>query len=726
MYDISIIIPTYNVENLINEALNSIANQTFKGSIEIIVIDDCSTDGTIKMVEEFQRNFDAFSIKLLIQEKNMRQGTARNKGVNFANGKYIFFLDGDDFLNKKTLEHMFNKAEKENCDFVLCDWVFYYQNKGLVYTNNDLFLTNEILIGSDCERLLEANTYFTVNKLYKRSFLLENKIEYGEGYIYEDFEFYMEVAQKANKISIIHNPYYRVRVNPNSTTQSNRNTTLHIDSLILAITNTLKKFEPRNEHSYYHLYRYLIKKTMEYLHYRAPLGHKRKVLKKVLKLLNDKSVNYAIPSDIPPLFHFYFKRKYVQNFKIEKIIATDFLHRMKVLNFSFKLVSHSRNYFSKGVKLIKRKVKNKFKLKSVFTQSLAEKDMILFLGFDFKYVGNSKYLFDFIVKNNKENNRIYFVTSDKNVPEKYRIEPNSNRFYLLLKKSKVVIAESWIPLDFEKQRNQKWIQLWHGTPFKKMLFDSHETYISSFYPNHKRNKHADIIRWDFLLADSLIAKEKFASSFLLEEEKILPYGYPRVQWLRDNKNNLELLKKIKNDLGILPNQKVILYVPTWRDYNFKTPIADFSHILDLNKLSDSLGEDYIIINKGHSFINNLINSNKVINFPSNMDVQPLILISDIIISDYSSIIFDAMAIDKPFYLYVNDFDKYINARGIYEDMSEKLSTFYVNEEVDLINKLVNISSYPHSAFNSLKDEYTSSFVSNSYDLIYQKIKLIQE
>src|SRR5690606_13421519 len=337
-YDISVIVPTYNVENFITESLSSVINQKFNGKVELIVIDDCSTDNTHNVVNEIKDANPGFPLKILLQEKNMRQGTARNRGVQEAKGKYIFFLDGDDFLDLDALQSMFNKAEQYSCDFVLCDWAYHYEDKGTVYVNNDLFLFQEVLRGEEVEALYEANTYFSVNKLYSADFLRKNNIKYGEGYIYEDFEFYVEVAQKANTVAVVSNPYYRVRVNQYSTTKTNSNSTIHVESLLLAIKNTLAKFDPRSDYAYYHVYKYLIRKSLSYLDDRAPRGYKRKTLKKVLELLNNKNRNYPVPGKLVPLYHFFFRRKYVQNGKSNKILLIWRLYRARILTPAFSLV----------------------------------------------------------------------------------------------------------------------------------------------------------------------------------------------------------------------------------------------------------------------------------------------------------------------------------------------------------------------------------------------------
>lgn len=719
-FDVTVVIPTFNAENFILEALSSVTSQSFNGTVEIIVIDDCSKDSTLELVNEFSSVHKDKFIKVLRQPKNMRQGTARNKGIMEANGNYILFLDADDFLDEDTITKLFEKAEKEKCDFVICDWAYYYEEHGLVYVNNEDFLFQDLLIGKEIESLYKANTYFSVNKLYRRSFLLEHNIKYGEGYIYEDFEFYIQVAQYAQVVGVIQNPFYRVRVNNLSTTKTNSKSTLHVESLIKAINNSLKKFNPRGEYSYYHVYKYLIRKSLQYLEYRAPKSYKRKSLKKVLVLLNNKKRDFIVPKKVVPLYHFLFRRKYVQESRVSMILLVWWLHSRGKLNPIFSVL-HKLKWTilnSKiGSKL--RKKRRKKKIESFYERPI-DKNMILFLGFDYRYVGNSKYFFDYLKEKNYCN--VYFVTKDKRVPLENRITPRSLKFYEKLSQAYIVIFESWVPLSFKKREESKWIQLWHGTPFKKLLFDSHEYFISSFNRNHKRNKQKDIRRWDYLLSDSIGGLQKLSSSFAIDKSRILNYGYPRVQWLINNKMNVELQEKIKRSISIPNNKKIVLYVPTWRDYNYKSNNPDLSYLMDMDQLVQGLGEDYIIIYKDHSMGLKKRYENVVI--PNEeVEIQELILISDIVISDYSSIIFDALSIDIPFYLYINDFDKYETARGVYSDMDDLFSIFYVKREDKLSKKILEISeTYPNKEYKYVKELYSNTVIKDSNKLLENKIR----
>ena len=108
MPKISIIIPVYNVENYIKQALDSVVNQTFK-DIEIICINDCTPDKSFEIVKEYAKNDDRFV--LIEQETNQGQGVARNIGIEKASGEYIMFLDPDDWFALNACELTYNQTK---------------------------------------------------------------------------------------------------------------------------------------------------------------------------------------------------------------------------------------------------------------------------------------------------------------------------------------------------------------------------------------------------------------------------------------------------------------------------------------------------------------------------------------------------------------------------------------------------------------------------------------
>ena len=253
----------------------------------------------------------------------------------------------------------------------------------------------------------------------------------------------------------------------------------------------------------------------------------------------------------------------------------------------------------KVIYLFKKKTRNLNIEQWKKTRGVRKKDIILFMGFDYRYTGNSRYLFEQIIKERTDN--VFFATENELVDEEHRIKPESEEFYNIFYSARIVIFESWIPNKLKKTPAAVWIQLWHGTPLKKMLYDSEEAEIISVKKNHKIQKFNDIKRWNYLLTDNENINKYFERAFLIPQHRILPLGYPRVEYLIDNKNDLELKREIKNKANLPLDKKIVTYLPTWRDYNYgEKEDFELDYFLESDKLQSLLGSEYIIVSKNHS------------------------------------------------------------------------------------------------------------------------------
>ncbi|MDO4379127.1 MAG: glycosyltransferase family 2 protein [Erysipelotrichia bacterium] len=121
MNKVSIIVPVYKVEPYILRCVDSLVNQTYK-NIEIILVDDGSPDNSIDLVKE---NYNDERI-VIVRQSNQGSGQARNNGIKRAVGQYLFFVDGDDFIEENTLELMINRLEEDNSSLVICDYYKYF------------------------------------------------------------------------------------------------------------------------------------------------------------------------------------------------------------------------------------------------------------------------------------------------------------------------------------------------------------------------------------------------------------------------------------------------------------------------------------------------------------------------------------------------------------------------------------------------------------------------
>lgn len=697
---ITVIIPTYNSSSYIECCINSILNQTYQ-NFEIIVIDDGSLDNTIEVVKGIKNN----KIKIIELDNNHGQGYARNLALKYATGDYVMFLDSDDFIESVTFEVALKRILEDKSDFVYFDWKYYKEsNERYQYVSKEEFFDKKYLENNECKQLLKIQHYFTVNKLYDRRFLIDNNILYGEHYIYEDVIFWVRVVMNARKVSIIHSPLYNVRINRASTTKTNYNTNKHVYGFLKAFDEGIQLFDNGSMEKYWFL-NYMFKKFLLYYSSRTPKRLKKYFASEFYMRIYKYNINMLLS-----------RTRYNRLAISMKIFAS-------ISRFGLFLSMYGmKKYYKRSIafgKKIKSKIKTIFKKNINLECYKSTKDrlkkQILFMGFDYRYTGSSRYLFEEMLKNKTDD--VYFVTEEELVDADKRIIPNSLEFYEKLYSSKIVIFESWIPNKIYKPKDAIWINLWHGTPLKKMLFDSNEEEIIKVKPNHKKEKFNAISKIDYLLTDNEYVKKYFKTSFLIPDSKILSYGYPRVKFLLENKNNELLKESIRKKLNISNYKKIVLYLPTWRDYNYNVDDdeCDFSYLLDREKLMSFLGSEYVVVSKDHAFLRKA----KDVTL-TDIETQELLLVSDYVVSDYSSVMFDAFALDIPVCLIVKDYEKYSQSRGVYSDIWNDLEPFAVKDE-EMLAMLIKDYCFVNE-LKKVKEKYCYRSCGNLIEFIDEKLK----
>ena len=210
---VSLIVPVYNVEKYISKCLDSLVNQTLD-DIEIIVVNDGTKDNSQKIIDEYVKKYPN-KIKSYIK-KNGGLSDARNYGIKRATGEYIGFVDSGDYVDLKLFEEMYKEATKNNCDVVGCPLKYIYVDKEIC-NGIKLDLLNKSVMESP-NILLDLKSY-APNKIYRRSFWLENKFTFPIQY-FEDSALIYNVLLKANKIGGIDTSlYYYNKTNESSITK---------------------------------------------------------------------------------------------------------------------------------------------------------------------------------------------------------------------------------------------------------------------------------------------------------------------------------------------------------------------------------------------------------------------------------------------------------------------------------------------------------------------------
>ena len=246
MIKVSIIVPMYNVENYIQECIESIINQSLK-EIEIIVVNDGSTDNSIKKLECIKDN----RIKI-INKQNGGLSSARNEGLKVANGQYLIFIDSDDFLiSDDCLEEMYNNILNNKLDILSSNAKLYYKdnnkyiktNKGLTYTENKVMSIDEFIEKSQNCDIAPACFY-----MYRTKFLKDNNLLFKEGIYHEDELFTYRSLLRTKKIYVSNDYFYAYRQRDGSITNSKNNVKRGEDliNICLELDKDFEKIENKN------------------------------------------------------------------------------------------------------------------------------------------------------------------------------------------------------------------------------------------------------------------------------------------------------------------------------------------------------------------------------------------------------------------------------------------------------------------------------------------------
>ncbi len=310
------------------------------------------------------------------------------------------------------------------------------------------------------------------------------------------------------------------------------------------------------------------------------------------------------------------------------------------------------------------------------------------------FAGNSKVLFLYISKNSKYH--CVWITGSEKVfndlkKQNYQVVLNKN----LIQTIKILKAAKYIFIthgfgdiffiDFSP--GSKLIHLGHGISFKKGGHDL----TDSFMPFTEKVMNKKLVESMSLLIDSSEeTKRHKMTRFGLKSNKVVVTGYPRNDILANHTKKLEY--EIKSRLNIDRNNEVILYAPTFRDYEYKIPLNE-KFLKNLDKFL--IKENKVLIYKPHPFTEDIDLSlyKKIISMKRNIDIMDLLIIADVLITDYSSVFYDYLLTLRPIIFFADDLERYIKVRDFYYDYKSFVPGPFVTSGDDLINKLKTINDW---------------------------------
>ena len=703
---ISVIVPFQKGVHYLKDCLESLAEQTLKDFEVILVYNHTSEGDAIEaVVTPFQ---SLLNLKTFTCEK---EGVAavRNFAMTKASGDYIYFLDSDDYINENTLELLMQEAKTCDADFaygsLIQTWLQKKSYRGLEKEEKedvacsaaetmdveDLVGTREV---SDEERPilyhfftpeLCLDSISTLNILIKKSVATKYAFD-EESTLFADLSFVMHLLTGDAKSAFVPAACYMKRshndpVNYRAICQyEGKEKMTELFAAYNRMIGDLPVDHIATIGMHYQLLSYI---TLDMM-----LRYDEKVDKRFRTTYYDemcKAIAAMDPSVLKSM-NGYVKRMGKALGKKNRFAVNWNIFWHQVVR-KTDMMFHKKNYFKT------------FFYKN-FTKLSMKENWVLLETFRGKsYSDSPKYIYEYLAKTYPGKYKFIWAINHKMklpyggvVVKRFGL-----RYMYYLARAKYVVFNVRQPVWYKKRKGGVFLDTWHGTPLKRLVF--HQEEVAAASPLYKYQFYKQSRMWDYLISPNDFCTDIFETAFMFDRDKIIPCGYPRNDVLYTH-NNEEGIKAFKKKVGVPEEKKVILYAPTWRDDQYQG-IGEylFTLELDLKLLRERLKDDYVLVLRTHYFIANNLDVSGVEDFVYNAsdydDISELYLIADILITDYSSVFFDYANLKRPMLFFTYDLDKYRDMlRGFYLDMEKELPgplLFTSEEVVDAIEHIDDIT-----------------------------------
>lgn len=330
------------------------------------------------------------------------------------------------------------------------------------------------------------------------------------------------------------------------------------------------------------------------------------------------------------------------------------------------------------------------------------------------YSGNPKYIYEELVRQKLDQDYkcIWVLESSQiSVPGNCsKIKRNGIRHLYYAAVSRFWVFDSRQTDIFLKRKGSVFIQTWHGTPLKKLALDMTVLNMGGHTDlgNYQDRFLLSVKSWDYLISQNSYSTAIFKRAFDFQKE-IWEVGYPRNDILV-NDNTTQRIEELKVRLGIPMDKKIILYAPTWRDDEYYSSGKWKINLhLDLKKLHSELNDKYFLLIKTHYLVTDIFNESSSFfrAFTHEQDIQELYLISDILITDYSSVMFDFCLLRRPIIFYVYDYERYKSKlRGFYFDLYNEAPGPLVSDQDQLVTAL---NDYNMEQYSTAYEKFVRKF-----------------
>jgi CDP-glycerol glycerophosphotransferase len=286
-------------------------------------------------------------------------------------------------------------------------------------------------------------------------------------------------------------------------------------------------------------------------------------------------------------------------------------------------------------------------------------------------------------------------------------------YYRALGRATWVVSNDSMPKHYVKRRGTRYGQTWHGTPLKRIGFDIENLQMAN--KNYLKQFSREVAKWDALISPNAYSTEIFRRAFRFDGD-IVETGYPRNDVFHRDEDRTARSAAVRERLGIDPARRVILYAPTWRDNQYdKSGRYTFAMKLDLERMYRQFKDDAVLLIRGHQLVANSVDTSMFGDFARNVshypDISDLYLVADVLVTDYSSVMFDFVNTGRPMLFFTHDLEAYRDdLRGFYIDFGAEAPGPLLTHTDDVVEALTNLDAVARAhadRYSAFREKYAS-------------------
>ncbi|HEY3504765.1 MAG TPA: CDP-glycerol:glycerophosphate glycerophosphotransferase [Actinocatenispora sp.] len=675
---LSVVVPAYNVEDYLPECLDSLLGQSFT-DIEVIGVDDRSPDRCGDILSDYAARDPR--VKVLHLPENRGLGGARNAGLAEATGEYVWFVDSDDWVDAHALARIAARIEATRPDVLFVGHALAYWDLRTERDPGDAVLAGLPDVCTAAERPELFRVFPSAwNKVVRREFLLGLGMDYPTG-AYEDLPVTFPMLCAADRISVVDDVclYYRQR--PGSILNSGGQKHLDLVDQYRLVFQRLAWLGDRALVT--PIYTFMVKHLFVLLGAgRIGRAHRHDYFRRASTLTNDlRPAGFTPPGGLDGVRY--------------KLLATGSWPGVVALRRGYQVVQGIR----RGARRVTGTLRHTARAARAFAgkavlrlyykaqaRGPVDENLALYCAYWGRgYACNPKAIYEKARELAPGVRGVWVVTAEGAASLPAGVEyvvQDTPAFYRALARAKYLVNNNNFGNYLVKRPGTVFVQTHHGTPLKSMGVDERRHPLT---PATRHNSVKSLLKrcaaWDYDVSSNAYSTTVWHKAYPCDFTT-LEYGYPRNDVLVNT--SPEQVAQLRARLGIGPDETVVLYAPTHREYQ-----SEYRPLFDPDAFVAALGPRHRLLLRAHYFYaggtgHTAGGSPAVMDVSDYPVVEELYLVADVLVTDYSSVMFDYGVLDRPIVIYAPDWHVYRDTRGAYFNLAAAPPGLFVRDYDELV------------------------------------------